>query len=350
MIIFMDYEKIFIYKYKNECINSGKEYNILPSFLMMMAITISDFGEYTPCVLSKNLYLLPTKDNYSKCYSLDSQKIYNNSKEAYEKEVGVSLISVYDNYNDSIKEFAKRIATTRRSENGPYKYQNLIGCRDYKEFIEKMCRDGLIEEYYHRIPDNIFIGSMINTIENYKLYELDSILEENSVSKRNRRNYKIDIQEVQETEEVCTNKEELMEECREMYRVMMDWNNPETQIFASPIIEDAIEEAFKHEGYKVYNSNGELENDPWVIKEEEQAETSNVKKLIIPQGGERVVLNKTPIYQSANSKTPFKYLSGDDFYYYDGSIVNNRAKITKNSSAFLIKNPILILGYIDLGE
>ena len=342
----IDYKDIFINKYKKDCIESGKQNHILPSFIMMTAIMSSDFGEKTECVLSRNLFLTPVQNNYDKCYSLDSQKIYDRADDAREKEPGTILIKTYDTYNESIYDFSNTLINTRRSKDGPYKYHNIMDCNDYKEFIDKIVRDGFIEEYYHMNPDINMICEMINIIEKYKLYEFDK--EDESVSKKSRKTYKKTVSKVQETEEVCTDKKELMENYTKMYRVMLDWEKIETKIFASPILKDAIEEASKHEGYKVYDDDGNLIKDPW--KKEELVENDNIKTLVIPQGGERVILNKTPVYRSANSKVPFKYFTGDEFYYYDDTITNNRAKITKHKAAFLIKNPILILGYIELGE
>ena len=85
---------------------------------------------------------------------------------------------------------------------------------------------------------------MINIIEKYKLYLWDSeikekIIKNNIIEKENKNNM-------------------------DMYRVRLSWDNPDSQIYASAIYEDALKMAFKHEGYKVFiNDNGEIFFDPW---------------------------------------------------------------------------------------
>ena len=144
----------------------------------------------------------------------------------------------------------------------------------------------------------------------------------------------------------------------------MDWNDPRTQIFANVDIKLCEEFAKKHDGYKVYDEDGNVVIDPWpivqdvpelikkepekpVVKEDIKIGGLSIGSVALPSEGTRLVLTKTPIYRFATSKFPFAYMSGE-FFYYDSSISNGRAKITKFGGCCTEKSPSMILGYIDI--
>ena len=55
----------------------------------------------------------------------------------------------------------------------------------------------------------------------------------------------------------------------------------------------------------------------------------------------------TPVFKKAIDKTPFRYMTGA-FYFYDNTIVHNRAKITTVKNDRNPCDPSLILGYINI--
>ena len=108
----------------------------------------------------------------------------------------------------------------------------------------------------------------------------------------------------------------------------------------------------KHEGYKIYiDDDGELFEDPWVDfykkKEETAPVTDGMKKVVHPIPGKIVILDNTPVFRKAIDRQPYCILSGT-FYFYDNTVVNNRAKITRVKNNSNPKDPTLILGYINI--
>ena len=79
-----------------------------------------------------------------------------------------------------------------------------------------------------------------------------------------------------------------------MYRVRLDWDNPDTQIYASFIYEDALKEAMKHDGYKVYiGDDGEIFFDPWDKSEIVDPDESPIAiNIIQPKTGIEITLKK----------------------------------------------------------
>jgi len=154
-----------------------------------------------------------------------------------------------------------------------------------------------------------------------------------------------DIQEEIIEEENFQKPEPTKEVFEHMYRVRLDWDRPDTQIFASPILQDAIEYASSHEGYKVYiDDDGELECDPWIKQEKEEVNNPGYREIIHPIPGHIISLDKTPVYRTAFDKYPFNSFTGD-YYFYDRTITNKRAKITTCSNVTK-PDPSLIFGYI----
>lgn len=355
------YVKSFFNIVKRDCIEYCTKYNISPSVIASVAIIVSDWGANNDCIRTNNIFLLPIDSNwYGKCYSKDSKKFYNSRQECVEKNC--ILYRAYGSYTESIEDFVKYIIESKRSENGPLRYGSLIGVYDYKKAIDILIRLDFFSKYMH-ISDYISISNkMISIIENNNLFDWDKETEENIMSKKrqfyNRSNYSNTTndtpsasEEIKENEikDIENIEKENNENFEHMYRVRLDWDKPMTQIFASPEYEKALEEAKKHEGYKIYiDDDGELFEDPWVKEPQEIIDTSipGVLRVIHPDPKNPIVLNNTPVYRNSINKTPFKYLSGI-FYFYDSSIVNNRGKITVHKN--IIKpDPSLILGYIDL--
>ena len=133
-----------------------------------------------------------------------------------------------------------------------------------------------------------------------------------------------------------------------IYRVRLEWERPDTQIYATMDLDLAKEEASKHEGYIVFNGEtGEVVYDPWEEKEPEPKPI--FKEVTSPSHYRPVVLINTPVYRNAMDKKPFKYFSGK-FYYFDNTVTNGRAKICTDPKYILRNQVAKILGYIDIKE
>ena len=354
-------EKYFLNIIENTCKKVGTLNRILPSMIGALAIYESSWG--TRYGASKNLFCLAVNigNQSDKIYSINTGKIYHAKDDSKKPDEYYPIyIKAYADYRESIDDFVSYLVNERRSPDGPFKFENLKNCIDYKEAVERLYRDG----YYTYVDTKntaYFTSNIISIIEKYELYKWDEKLikivkeEEEEMSKRKR---SVIVQQekpvvasateevVEESTPVVQEEEVVTEEV--MYRVRLDWEKVDTQIFASPVLEDAIEEASAHEGYKVYNGNtGELVNDPWIVVEEEVVEKLPYKEITSPSHGRPVILDHTAVYRTTKDKKPFKYFSGQ-FYYYDNTVTNGRAKICKDLKTIKRKDVNKILGYIEV--
>ena len=323
-------EQTFLNMIKPTIINECNKNRFCPSIVAMISIIKSNFATTREAAFARNLFNLPIDELwFGMCYSKNSGKIYNKRSEC--REVGSILYKAYKNYNQSIEDFINYIVTKRRSKNGPLKYQFAIEDFNYKSCIDKLIRTGFMQDYFRLNDDIKFIqDKMINIIEKYKLYLWDSeikekIIKNNIIEKENKINMN-------------------------MYRVRLSWDNPDSQIYASAIYEDALKMAFKHEGYKVFiNDNGEIFFDPWdrsVIVEPDN--TPKAIPVVKPETGKQLILNKRAVYKNTISSKPDRYVSGT-FYFYDNIVYNGRAKITTVKGIETMKpDPNLIYGYINI--
>ena len=366
-------KEIFLEMIKDSIIKNCNNERILPSVFTSIAIKSSNWGNFVDVGYSKNLFNLTanTKDWYGKCYNVNNNKIYNSKSEC--KDKGAILIRAYNNYSESILDYISFVINYRRGNNGPLKYSSIKNCTDYKDCINRLIRCGFMQDQFYKINDIVEIQELIKIIEEYKLYNWDKevidIIKEENVMSKNRQRMIVRSENqstnqnniVEETQENITESIEEVEaidteDIQEIYRVRLSWDNDESQIFASPDSDLAIEEAKSHTGYKVFvGDDGELFNNPWEVVEttEEVSESNGVKDLIIPVAGRKIILKKEPVYDSPNSTSPIKYATGV-FYFYDyGTYGKNgsRAKITENSNIVNDKrrNPKMIYGYINIG-
>lgn len=107
----------------------------------------------------------------------------------------------------------------------------------------------------------------------------------------------------------------------ELYRIRKSWDNAASQIGAYSVLENAIN-ACKAAGpeYKVYDSKGkqvypEVDNKP--------ANTGY-------KAGQKINLNKAPLYASSTAATPVGTKTGT-FYLWDNTVTNGRIRITVDS-------------------
>lgn len=134
-----------------------------------------------------------------------------------------------------------------------------------------------------------------------------------------------------------------------MYRVRLEWDKPDTQIFSSPDLEAARVEAKSHDGYKIFvDDDGEMIEDPWAYRHEESTPVKDEPVPVRhPIPGKSITLVDELLYRTAEDKVSCRKISGT-FYYYDNSISCGKAKIMDQNYDFtkIRKNPNLILGYI----
>ena len=322
-------EKTFLEMIKYTTINKCSKEKICPSIIGMLAIIKSSFGTSREAAFARNLFNLSIDDNwFGKCYSKQSEKIYNKKSDC--NEIGAILYKVYLSIDQSIEDYIDYIVTTRRSKNGPLKYQSIIGCYNYKDSLDKLVRAGFMKDQFRKNDDISFIQNMLNIIEKYELYKWDSEI----------------VKFTERRTAVKTNKNFGLQ----MYRVRVNWDNPDTQIYASPVYEDALKEAMKHEGYKVFiGDDGEVFFDPWDKSEIVDPDGNPIiVDIIKPKTGVEIILKKRAVYKDSKSMKPDKYVSGT-FYFYDDGIYNRRAKITKiKGIENMKKDPIMLYGYINI--
>ena len=145
--------------------------------------------------------------------------------------------------------------------------------------------------------------------------------------------------------------EEAMENIGEIYRVRLDKDDPSTQIFISNNLDDCIEEAKKHLGYKVFNEDGNVRYENLGDIELEKDDKNTMYNYLLPSTGKLVVLKKVPVYRHPNDTKPYREANGK-YYFYDYTIINDRAKITENANIATDpnRNPSMIYGYIDIKQ
>ena len=326
-------ESIYLQMIKPTIMNSCNKYRICPSIIAMISILKSSFATTREAAFARNLFNLTIDDSwFGMCYSKTSGKVYNSRSKC--KEVGAILYRAYKNYNLSIEDYIKYIATKKRYKNGPNKYQTIINDFDYKSCINKLVRAGFIQDQF-RINDNIVFmqDKLIGTIEKYNLYIWDSEINKEEII------------------EIKKEKEEYNSMNMNIYRVRLDWERPDTQIYASINYEDALKEAMHHQGYKVYiNDDGELFFDPWDNSEIVEPSTKPIiMPDIVPKAGLEIYLEKRAVYKDTKAIKPDKYVTGI-FYFYDNTAFNKRAKITKVKGIENMKpDPAMIYGYINIG-
>lgn len=231
---------------------------------------------------------------------------------------------------DDTEQLLHDILNFKLSEDSPYKYRKIVNIKDYKKDISILTTQGFISDYLdNTLDEQKFYNEMISIIEKNKMYEWDDIIKTGTSHKKKSRSERISFPD-------------------KMYRVRLSWDKRDTQIFSSPIYEDALKEAMNHEGYKIYDDSGSLIKDPWEVKDIYEKTTECYQSKIHPIKNHIVTLTNTPVFRTATDKYPMICLSGS-FYFYDDTITKGRAKITKYKD-LTKRDPRFILGYINIKE
>ncbi len=351
-------QKLFFNSIKDACINIGNKTNILPSVIGGIAALISNYGNSDSYRETNNLFSMTVDDNwFGTCYSVDTRITYENPKACDEKNF--ILLKAFSSTDQCIEHFVDFLTSSRRSKDGPFKYTSIIGDTDYKSVINKLGRLGFNHEFTYTTT-SYFFNTCVAIIENSGIYEWDNEVKDMSKKRiRNRmivseQNSNEVAEQSLETEETVATESNNEEQISHMYRVRLEWEKPDTQIFASPNYDAAKTKALEHEGYKIFiDDEGELFEDPWMKKEEVKpvavpTAIPGVKQVIQPYEGKVIDLHDTPVYRNATDEMYFRQISGR-FYFYDSTIVNGRAKITATQH-MPKKNPSYILGYININE
>lgn len=368
----MDSRECFINTLKTGVMAACDKYKFkCPSMVAALACTISKFGS-SDLSLANNIFNYPVYGWGKKIISKRSLTIYENRSKCIER---APLYRAYDSFNESCEDFIDYLVNSKTNNDGRFIYPGIKDIKGYRELLDYLVRHDFFKFFVGISNNNIvYIEGIIATLEKYKLYELDSIInkEDNIEMSRRNKNKKVNVEvnkNVEENKDLDTVLDELLIEDEEikveennndksfeleddtLYRVRLSWDNPESQIFASPNLGDAEEESRKHSGYKVYNSNGDVVFDYWtnVFSLNKMLDDDTTKELILPATGKSVLLKNVPVYPKPYSNKPSKYANGI-YYFYDYTIQNRRVKITENANIAneIKKNPSMIYGYIDM--
>lgn len=361
-------ESKFLSAIKRACQLEMKSNKILASVTAAQAMHESNFGKKNYISDTNNLFrILIDTDWTGQCYSLEKRQLYISLDDADSTD---TLIKVYDSYDQCIHDRISYVLSARKSKNGPFKYKQVVGIKDYTKCIKAYIRCGYIKDHLAGYNDPSYESTIIGFIENYKLYEWDKEVFDGVVTSN-----KYDVKKNADDTEVLLsttvldnaqfmaknnqgykifNGETLIEDPWEvddssiLYRVRLSWDNPESQLLATKSYVDAVEEAMKHPGYKVYvGDNGDLYKDPWCMTDDQEDNDIKIIDIDILQVGKPVVLNNTPVYRTATTPNPFIFLSGT-FYLYDAKNINGRTRISKTNDLSIINGKQLsaITGFI----
>lgn len=153
-----------------------------------------------------------------------------------------------------------------------------MGAKDYKVACDEIYKAG-----YATDPN--YTSKLIKLIEDYKLYEYDKTNTSSSSSSS------------------------------ELYRVRKSWSDSASQKGAYSVLENAISECKKHNGYKVFNSKGAQ------VYPEVVANTSTTKLVkSYAESGKATVTGASKVnvrnsYKIEENNIVATYSKGESFYY-----------------------------------
>lgn len=154
-------QKKFIMSISRGAIEGLRKYQILPSVTMAQAILESGWGKSGLTAKSNNLFGIKAETWNGETF-WDGDYISYPTKEYVNGQYVDTYANFrkYDSFGDSISDHAEFLA-------GLARYSNIIGDTDYKSVCEKLQKDG-----YATAPN--YAESLIDIIEQYKLYEYDN--------------------------------------------------------------------------------------------------------------------------------------------------------------------------------
>lgn len=258
----------FINKLAPLAVADYKRSNVLPSLTIAQGILESGWGESELATKANNLFGIKADSRWTgKIYNTETKEYYNGSNTATTVSAN---FRAYDSWDGGVKDHSDFLQADR--------YNKVIGAKDYKTACEEVYKAG-----YATDPN--YTSKLIKLIEDYKLYEYDKTNTSSSSSSS------------------------------ELYRVRKSWSDSASQKGAYSVLENAITEAKKHSGYKVFNSKGAQ------VYPEVVANTSTTKLVkSYAESGKATVTGASKVnvrnsYKIEENNIVATYSKGESFYY-----------------------------------
>ena len=257
----------FINKLAPMAVEDYKTSKVLPSLTIAQGILESGWGESELATKANNLFGIKADSRWSgKIYNTETKEYYNGANTATTISAN---FRAYDSWEGGVKDHSEFLQGDR--------YNKVVGAKDYKVACDEIYKAG-----YATDPN--YTSKLIKLIEDYKLYEYDKTNTSSSSSS-------------------------------ELYRVRKSWSDSASQKGAYSVLDNAIAEAKKHSGYKVFNSKG-VQVYPEVV-----ANTSTTKLVkSYAESGKATVTGASKVnvrnsYKIEENNIAATYSKGESFYY-----------------------------------
>ena len=260
----------FINKLAPMAMEDYKTSKVLPSLTIAQGILESGWGESELAVKANNLFGIKADSRWSgKIYNTQTKEYYNNSNTP--TTINANFRS-YDSWEGGVKDHSEFLQADR--------YSKVVGAKDYKVACDEIYKAG-----YATDPN--YTSKLIKLIEDYNLHQYDTANTSSSTSSAT----------------------------SELYRVRKSWEDASSQKGAYSVLENAITEAKKYSGYKVFNSEGKQVY-PEVIN---NSSTSKLIKTYAESGKATVTgaskVNVRNSYKIEENSIAATYFKGESFYY-----------------------------------
>ena len=258
----------FINKLAPIAVADYKISGILPSLTIAQGILESGWGESELATKANNLFGIKADSRWSgKIYNTQTKEYYNNSN--VPTTVNANFRS-YDSWEGGVKDHSEFLKADR--------YAKVVGAKDYKVACEEVYKAGYA-------TDPQYTSKLIKLIEDYNLHQYDTANTSSSTSSAT----------------------------SELYRVRKSWEDASSQKGAYSVLDNAIVEAKKYSGYKVFNSKGEQ-----IYPEISTSATTLVSNY--KENGKATVtgtsqLNVRSSYRLEDSEVIAKYNRNESFTY-----------------------------------
>ena len=258
----------FINKLAPMAMEDYKTSKVLPSLTIAQGILESGWGESELAIKANNLFGIKADSRWTgKIYNTETKEYYNNSNTPTTINAN---FRAYDSWEGGVKDHSDFLQADR--------YSKVIGAKDYKTACEEVYKAG-----YATDPN--YTSKLIKLIEDYKLYEYDKTNTSSSSSSS------------------------------ELYRVRKSWSDSASQKGAYSVLNNAIAEAKKYSGYKVFNSKG-VQVYPEIIN---NTSTTKLIKSYAEKGKATVTgtseVNVRNSYKIEENNIADTYFKGESFYY-----------------------------------
>ena len=260
----------FINKLAPLAVEDYKTSKVLPSLTIAQGILESGWGESELATKANNLFGIKADSRWTgKIYNTETKEYYNGSNTA--TTVSANFRS-YDSWAGGVKDHSDFLQADR--------YNKVVGAKDYKVACEEVYKAGYA-------TDPQYTSKLVKLIEDYKLHQYDTANTSSSTSSAT----------------------------SELYRVRKTWEDATSQRGAYSVLDNAIAEAKKYSGYKVFNSAG-------VQVYPEVTNSTNTTTLVksYKENGKATVtgasqLNVRSSYKLENSEVVAKYNKNESFVY-----------------------------------